>query len=721
VFRLPILVLAGALALPAAGRDLRREVSSPPTFPAAVELVTVDAVVLDGKGRPVSGLAREDFVLSEDGKPVEISTFEAFAGEPAEAAAAAPAALAGNESGVRSAGRAFAIIVDDLRIPAARVEGARQAAVSFLERSVRDGDEVTLGTTSGDAWWSARIPEGREDLLAVLARVRGRYVESTSLDRMTDYEAFWINAHESSPAMAPLIPNRPGSAPAAAPTPEPNPMGGSIKERVKQRWQDLNLCTGTSCEGMVRDHAADLDGTRRARTQLTLRAVRRGLDALAPVRGRKSLLLLSEGLIDDPDSDLRGVESASREANTAVYFIDTRGLVALPGGGSAADAEPTLPPRDRLTMGFEDAVLESAGASALAEATGGFSVRNTNDLAAGADRIADESRVFYLLGFHPAGKSTRDWRKLRLEVKRPGLTVRARKGYTLRAAAAPGDAKPGKKGSKRPALDPAVARALDSAHDAADIPLRMMTYVFEPRPNGTTHVLVAAEFDGSRLGVEGKERARAARLELGILVTHRDSGRQLRSDDTMALTIAGGEAPAWRAVARDFELPPGVTQARVVLRDPASGALGSISRRFEVPAAGALRLSTPILTEHIEPATTAQSRPRPALAVHRVFKPEGQLYCEFEVYGAARAAAQAPPRVVAGLALWTGDGRLVRRAPPTPIAADPDGRVVRLLGMALDGLAEGPYDLVLEVQDEVSGARLLDREPFALARSGGPQ
>src|SRR5207244_5746691 len=102
------------------------------------------------------------------------------------------------------------------------------------------------------------------------------------------------------------------------------------------------------------------------------------------------------------------------------------------------------------------------------------------------------------------GKSTRAWRKLQVEVKRPGLKVRARRGYMLRAAAAPKEAKAGKKGSKLPTLDPAVVRALESAQDAADIPLRMMTYVFEPHSNGTTHVLVAAEFDGSRLGVEGK-------------------------------------------------------------------------------------------------------------------------------------------------------------------------------------------------------------------------
>jgi hypothetical protein len=59
---------------------------------------------------------------------------------------------------------------------------------------------------------------------------------------------------------------------------------------------------------------------------------------------------------------------------------------------------------------------------------------------------------------------------------------------------------------------------------------------------------------------------------------------------------------------------------------------------------------------------------------------------------------------------------IVRQAPPTPIAADADGRVVRFVGIPLDGLEEGPYDLVLDVQDQVSGARVLDGEPLTLAR-----
>ena len=103
-----------------------------------------------------------------------------------------------------------------------------------------------------------------------------------------------------------------------------------------------------------------------------------------------------------------------------------------------------------------------------------------------------------------------------------------------------------------------------------------------------------------------------------------------------------------------------------------------------------------------------------ALAVHRVFAPAGALYCQFEVFGATLAGPGAA-RVSAGLDLLAGDGRGVRHADPTPIAVDANGRVVRLLGLGLEGLAEGPYELVLQVEDLVSGVRVERHEAFVLA------
>jgi VWFA-related protein len=682
-------ILAGALANSAVARA-----QPPPTFPTKVELVTVDVVVVDDKGVPVPGLTRDDFVIEEDGRPQPIVSFEAVVAEAPTAAppTTKPAVVVTNDVERPRIGRAYALVLDDLGLDVGAAVSARRAVTSFLERSVRDGDEVIMATTSGDAWWNARIPEGRADLLAIAARLRSRGGSvSQSFEYMTESEAYLVSRD--------------------------NAISAQVVERIVSRWTLAHVCLerDPGCPGKVIARARQIDGERRMRTQAVLATVRRVIDALTSVRGRKSLLLFSRGFLEDSELRPRDVVAASREANTAVYFVDARGLIVGPGSASA-DSGSAPAAADVGRMAFEETVLESLGSQALADDTGGFSIRNSNDLASGAERIAAESRVFYMLGFEaPAGKRPSEWRKLRVEVKREGLKVRARRGYTLRAEMPP-PAKPvpAKEGTRT--LPAAVETALDSAREVAGIPLRATTYVLEPRGKDTTRVMVAAEFDATHLTFQGAGKSRIARLEVTAAATLRDTGKTLYSDERVEVRVPEGEAPGWRSVAREFDLPAGVAQARLVVRDPATGAMGAVAQRLEVPAPGTLRLSTPIVSDQVIRPTTRDGKPRAAVAAHRTFAPDGGLYCEFEVFGAARDPADGAPRVSSGLEVRAADGTVVRQGPPTRIAADREGRVVRLVGLDLGGLAEGPYELVLDVRDEVGGGRIERREPFSIAR-----
>ena len=419
---------------------------------------------------------------------------------------------------------------------------------------------------------------------------------------------------------------------------------------------------------------------------------------------------MSPGFLQDDTPDIRETAAASRRANTALYFIDVRGLMGQEVF-SAANTVSGAPTLTALSGEEGERNLVTAGTQMLAQDTGGFSIRNVNDFGAATARIAAESRSYYLLGIHPAdGKGPRDWRKLKVEVTRPGLKVRARRGYALRDAPPPEEDDKKKKekaeAGTRKTLDPAVAGALDSAHAVSGIPLRAMVYVMEPGPKDTTRVLVAAEFDPRDLGSAGK----SARLGFSVNITHRDTGRAFESNERMEVKPGPGAAAGWRAVAREFMLPAGVASARVVVHDPVTGAVGAVTQRLEVPPAAVFRVSTPILTDTID---QSGKKPQAAVAVHREFRSAGQLFCQFEVLGAARGAQG--PRVSAGLELRAADGRVIRKGELTPINADPDGRVVRLIGMGLDGMQEGRYDLVLAVRDEVSGQQIERSEAFALA------
>lgn len=666
-FLLPSLWLAAAAPVPQAG----------PSFPAEVEIITIDAVVVDGDGVPVTGLRREDFRVFEDGRPQEVVSFEAYdRGETAiDEAPAVPVAT--NERGTELRGRAFALLLDDVFTPLQSAAEVRRAAESFLRNSVGPGDEVTIATTSGNAYWSAGLPEGLEDLLAVAARFKGR--DTGGRYGTQEYTTSHLSAEEM--------------------------RYGTLALKRMTELQAYNIVRGRASGDQPM--AQEIDNIRKHRMKITLAAVRRQLDALATVRGRKSLILMSPGFLQDDDQQIRETAAASRRANTAVYFVDVRGLTSQ-AVFSAADTVAAGPSLTGLVGEEAERNLVAAGSQTLAQDTGGFSVRNTNELAKGAARIAAESRAYYLLGIQPAeGKGARDWRKLKVEVTRKGLEVRARSGYALRDAPPP-EENAREKGEERSrkTLDPAVAGALDASHAVSGIPLRAMAYVMEPGPQDATRVLVAAEFDPQGLAASGQ----SAKLEFSVNVTHRDTGRAFESNERVEVRLGPGAPSGWRALAREFMLPVGVASARVVVHDPVTGAVGAVSQRIEVPPAAAFRVSTPILTDTID---RSGKRPQAAVAVHRSFRANGHLFCQFEVLGAARGPQG--PRVAAGMELRAADGTVVRKGELTPIAADPDGRVVRLIGMDLAGMSEGRYDLVLEVRDEVRGENIRRSEAFVLA------
>jgi VWFA-related protein len=730
----PRAVMVGAL-LSATLVVTAQEKRDIPSFASKVELVTVDAVVVDGKGKPVRGLTAGDFTLFEDGKPQDIASFEAFdlGEERPEAIGTAPpppGQAATNLRPPRAGARSFVLLVDDMSIAPTRQEVVRGAITRFLDVGLRDGDELIFATTSGDSWWSARMHEGREDIAALAARVRGRSLGDTAKDAISEWEAYRIiriesptGAEQESAGPAPPAQGPPTGGPTSAP-------GSSLTDRVVQRWLDRRICDPlalTACYHEVRGQAQRVDNRRVNRTRDALAAVDRAIFALTGVRGRKSLLLLTEGFLNDSDLGIvQEVAGRCREANLVVYSLDVRGLMT---GLSGADEQSMPDAAQMAQMQVEQTDLVAAGSVGLAEDTGGFAVRNTNDLAGGAARVADESRTYYLLGYAPPeGKGPRDWRKLKVEVKTPGLKVRARKGFTLRtsaeiAAAADAAARPAKDAAKKnaapaekaaPRLPTDVARALATAHDADAIPLRVMAYSLDDRPPGAVRTLLAVEADMRTLAnLGGEERPRMA-LSLSIMATHRDTGKTQHIDQRIEVDARSIKAwEGWLAVSREFDLPAGVVQARVVVRDEFLGRLGTLTARFVVPPSGGLRVSTPVLTDRLSTPSSANAA-YPVPVAHRQFA-AGTLYCQYQVFGAGVGANRG---VEASYELRHRNGEVVRKAAATPITPSPDGRLVRLLALSLADSAPGEYELVLRIEDKSTGQTREQIEPLRIAAKG---
>jgi len=675
------------------------EAAQVPTFEAAVELVTVDVVVTDKKRNPISGLTKTDFVIEEDGKPQRIASFEAVALplEPPDLPAPERRRVSTNvREGIEAdKERTFVVVFDDLNLTPFHAHRAKAAAAEFLKSAVRNGDRVSLVSTGGEAWWTTRMPEGRQELVDMLKRLEGRRYPDSAPDRISDYEAMRVHVYND-PEVTARVSRR-------------FETYGAGSNQVRQ--DEMSALYGEG-DPFVRARASDVYYQAATRNRLTLSLIDRLLKALGDVKGRKAMVLISAGFIYDPNlSEFKEVVESSRRSSVAIYFLDTRGLSGIPEYFSAEFGQP-MDTRD-VGFAFLDAQEAAHGSETLANDSGGFVVKNTNDLTRGVQGIAAESRIYYLLGYNPAN-TTRDgkFRKIKVKVRKKGVKVRARKGYF---APLPDGTTPE---PKEDSNDPDIQRALDSPWEDPDVPIRMTSYVFDEKLLGKANVLVAFDVDVREFDFREQDGRFADTLEFLLVVAHRESGEFYRYDQSVTMNLRPETRArldgTWFPMMRDFELAEGGYMAKVVVRDKNSQEIGTLTHRFEVPKLGAFRTSTPVLSDTLQTAPDNDGRPRPAVLARRVFSAGDMVYCSYEVYGAGRDEQTGMPKVLAGFEVRRSDGSLQTRAAPREILPTSLGGLSRMVGSTLDGAGPGEYELVLKLEDAVTGDSLEVREPFEL-------
>ena len=291
--------------------------------------------------------------------------------------------------------------------------------------------------------------------------------------------------------------------------------------------------------------------------------------------------------------------------------------------------------------------------------------------------------------------------------KGKGLKIRARKGYYAPAADGTFDLG-GKEG-----VDPVIQAALDSPWPEDGIPLRMTHYVGDEQLLGKAGVLIVVEVDIRGLQFKEEEGRSVAEIEFLLVVAHRESGEFFRYDQSVTLRLRPATRErlnrVWFPIARDFELQPGDHLAKIIVREKATGTIGSVVHEFVVPPLDSFRVTTPILSDTY--TTSADGQPEmPRPLARREFPQGEQLLCKIEVVN-ARKDSTGMPRVLQGYELRGPDGSVVIDLPPSEIQPTSIGALSRLFGFRLD-TPPGDYEIVMSVKDELSGQELELREPF---------
>ena len=319
--------------------------------------------------------------------------------------------------------------------------------------------------------------------------------------------------------------------------------------------------------------------SRRQRAAETLRALTAVIDGVQPVPGRKSVLLFSEAIPLESESDamdrFNAVIGRANRSGVSFYTVDAAGLRAR---SPSAGARRTLREFTAETPGVTvspDAVMYAepyVALSRLAIETGGAFLDNTNALERAARRMGEDLRSYYLLGYVPTNSALDGkYRRIDVRVKRPDVTVQARAGYLA-----------------------LPLRRMLSPHDVA--PLLILEQGTRPRDfrfeadadTSRSPVQVRARVEHRMLQYERRaESTCQARLTMLARAVDKDGRTLWVSSDAFDLSIPLAQCDAARHGATSFErdvtLPPNTARVDVIAYDPL--AERASVREFEVRGA----------------------------------------------------------------------------------------------------------------------------------------
>jgi VWFA-related protein len=692
-----------------------------PSYQAVTTAVLVDVVVRDKHGKPVTDLRAEDFELREDGEVQELGSFTRVSRgggigvrvglkEPGATtfiehgrpdAEGAPAA----STGPTTYPAVTALVFDALSADA--VSLCQRAALEYVPMSGVFDSRVAVFSTEP----SVRILQGFTDDPALVRQgVRRVLPAGTALREL------------QSERMAQLRERRDQLGNQADPGAQGGAGGPSLvgnsgaigQTEIQKRLVQGEMRALQSFEALDRDQ----------RGFSTMGALATVLRSLADMPGRKTLVFFSEGLPASPvlQTRLQTVVEAANRVNVTIYAVDASGLRAISGTRDTrmeveeagkerlrqqdAATEPTDQPVMRIIERTEDLIRfdSQAGLARLAEETGGFLFRDTNDLRRAFSRIDEDMRFHYLLTYSPAKQSfDGNFRTIAVKVKRPGVEVFARKGYrALRNPPPP------------VALDyetPALA-ALDASRLPQGFPFTSVAFSFpeQSRP-GLAPLLVRVATDHLTYRENPQQGVYAA--DASIVARFKDATGRVVQKVSQRYELNGRleELPAARRgeilFFRATELPPGLYSVETAVVDGVGSRSSARVSTLEVPAPDPdeTRVSSVVLVRRSErvPADQ-QDTTNPFYVGDRLLYPNAgetlsrsvdrELTFYYVVYP-RKSASRAPG---ASLELLRS-GRSLARMPVTLAPADASGRIQQVSRLPLQPLTEGTYELRVSVQD----------------------
>jgi VWFA-related protein len=652
--------------------------STRPVIRSNVREVVLDVVARRKNQSLATRLKASDFTVTEDGVPQTIRSFRLVGGREARVIAPPPKPEGGPVAGTAAPAISarepnFVSIVFD-QMGADSRKNALDAASDFLDQEFQDNTQAAIFRVNLRLNAIHGFTNDRAALAAaVRTALNGNAVElAASSSNVLNETNYAITADEGGVSITSSIDL----------TKEPDFSMSSAATNPLSESQIALAAMMTNQRGMVDDIAG----------MKTWDALLRIIRYESTLPGRKTVLYLSEGVVDPPARHdfVRSVIAAANRANVTFYCIDVRGLILATSNGasvgltksaaatgasqSVMSATPSVAMAQAQEMEQVDQALSAhvqLNMAALAEGTGGFGVFNTNNFKKSMERIMEEVRTHYEISYVPQSNLyDGKYRKIVVTAADQNLTVQTRDGYF---------ALPELNGE---ALQPFEMSALSllNAAPRRDFEFRAAAMRFKPEGDGYDFALSFA-MPTANLKMPQEGDSHLARVHAIFLALIKDSGGQVVGKVSREIDrdVPGGQVEQFRRGETILTLPfsaaAGKYTIEAVAMDPEGNRASTKRISLLVPKPGESTVSSVEVVHGIQPLDAPRDPDNPlefdggkvTPALDQSASAEAGVALFFVVYPDAGRSGLVKPRVTVE---FFHDGQTVALAKPDAGALD---------------------------------------------------
>lgn len=666
-------------------------------------LVNVDVIVKDKKGKVVKDLKAEDFVILENGVKQNIEFFNATLGTDTANKETEPVTVTTETSTLRSQPpNLVALVLDGQTTEATNLKPVRDGIVKFVRDRITTDDSAALFAIAGGLQLLQPFTQDKDKLISAVERsahisTQAKTSEQRELGAAIDKLR---NDLAGAPSLEGITTQAGGSA----------ALQAMITKRVLEQFLQLRSTLGNQ------------------QTRPILAAIAAICEGLRPMRGKKTLVMFSQGFVASEvlDWQIQSTINIANRANVSIYIIDSTGLK----GGvpqSSAVAPPSALAGISAAVDQESRIRTSAGESIfdisryeginrqqdllfrISEDTGGHFIKNTNDFSDGLNRVDDEIRSRYTLAYRSTDQNfDGKFRKVKIEVRRPGVNIVARPGYY---AIPPTQVVP-----SSPAEREMIAN-FTSIEARSTLPISVEANSSFKAKDGS--YVVPLLFDIPPASVQFEERNGKRRLQLEVMGLVRKEGEdeilsRLGGNFNVELTpeqyqLILNDKIFYR---QDIELEAGNYTIDLMVKDKTSGKAAARREKILLPAVNEQFSATPpILSRRANTVLPTLNKPADVLTVgnmqirpspSRQFLATDNLIILFRVYNAA-LAANGRPLVTVSVSLMRDNKLATKRFDfdLSELENDPVPHLAFAKFIKLTGLTPGKYKAVIESRDMV--------------------